>query len=110
MALDLLYRMLTINPDSRITVEEALRHPYLQDFQGQMDEPECYSMFDFEFETSLLDGHRDLSKDEVQLYMYQEMLQYRPDQLSGYQYFMTVLSFSIILNFHYYLSCNARTL
>ena len=90
MALDLLYKMLMINPDARITVEEALRHPYLQEFQGQMDEPECHTMFDFEFETSLLDRRLDLSKEEVQVEMYREMLQYRPDQISGYQYFMTV--------------------
>lgn len=35
-ALDLLARMLTINPDSRITADQALRHPYLQHFQSQV--------------------------------------------------------------------------
>lgn len=36
LALDLLSKMLRVHPDDRITVEEALRHPYLKDFHGQM--------------------------------------------------------------------------
>ena len=42
--------MLKFNPDERITVEDALRHPYLADFHGQMPEPCAPSLFDFEFE------------------------------------------------------------
>jgi serine/threonine protein kinase len=34
-ALDLLRKMLTFNPHNRITVEEALRHPYLKDFHNE---------------------------------------------------------------------------
>ncbi len=30
--------------------EEALAHPYLSDFQGQMPEPSCKELFDFDFE------------------------------------------------------------
>lgn len=33
-ALDLLRKMLVFNPHNRITVEEALRHPYLKDFHN----------------------------------------------------------------------------
>ena len=38
-ALDLLQRMLTFNPDQRITVEEALAHPFLEQYYDPTDEP-----------------------------------------------------------------------
>ena len=87
-ALDLLRRMLEINPDKRISVEDALLHPYLKEFQGQMPEPLCEKNFDFEFETSKISMDEDLTKTEVQLHMYTEMMQYRPDQVGGYQKFI----------------------
>lgn len=37
-ALDLLGRMLTFNPHKRITVEEALAHPYLEQYYDPADE------------------------------------------------------------------------
>lgn len=37
-ALDLLHRMLTFNPHKRITVEEALAHPYLEQYYDPNDE------------------------------------------------------------------------
>ena len=33
-ALDLLKRMLVFNPKNRISVEEALQHPYMKDFHN----------------------------------------------------------------------------
>ncbi len=39
-AMDLLKKMLLFNPKHRITVEEALRHPYLKDFQNPQEELE----------------------------------------------------------------------
>lgn len=38
LALDLLDRMLTFNPIKRITVEEALAHPYLEQYYDPTDE------------------------------------------------------------------------
>ncbi|KAM4605808.1 mitogen-activated protein kinase 15 [Discoglossus pictus] len=38
-ALDLLKRLLSFNPDKRLTAEEALRHPYLQRFHSPLREP-----------------------------------------------------------------------
>ncbi len=63
VGLDLLLKMLTFNPDDRITVEEALAHPYLKDFHGHMSEPVARSLFDFHFERSP-DGH-DLDLPEA---------------------------------------------
>ena len=37
-ALDLLDRMLTFNPNKRISVEEALAHPYLEQYYDPADE------------------------------------------------------------------------
>ena len=49
-ALDLLDRMLAFDPSSRISVEEALEHKYLQIWHDASDEPHCPQTFDFQFE------------------------------------------------------------
>lgn len=48
---DLLGKMLLFNPTKRITVEEALRHPYLQPLHDPEDEPLCATAFSFEFDS-----------------------------------------------------------
>ena len=50
VALDLLERLLAFDPAERITVEEALEHPYLAIWHDPNDEPECPTPFDFSFE------------------------------------------------------------
>lgn len=78
LAIDLLRRMLQVHPDDRCSVQEALEHPYLRDFHGQMPEPASKRLFDFDFER----GGDELSYEEVQALMYEEMLKYRPLQQS----------------------------
>ncbi|VDK23019.1 unnamed protein product [Taenia asiatica] len=49
-ALDLLDRLLAFNPASRISVEDALKHPYLRSFYEPNDEPVCENPFEYEEE------------------------------------------------------------
>lgn len=74
LAVELLSQMLQVNPDDRLTVTQALEHPYLKDFHKQMPEPNSKMLFDFNFEKQ----HEELTYAEVQAHMYRESLIYRP--------------------------------
>lgn len=76
VGLDLLLQMLQFHPDDRISVEEALAHPYLKDFHGQMSEPVAKSLFDFDFEKDY--GNSELPEAEVRRLMYDEVCIFRP--------------------------------
>lgn len=65
-ALDLLDRMLAFDPSSRISVEQALEHPYLHIWHDASDEPDCPTTFNFDFEVVDDVGQmREMIKDEV---------------------------------------------
>ncbi|XP_058477671.1 mitogen-activated protein kinase 7 [Solea solea] len=49
-ALDLLRAMLHFDPRERISVTQALEHPYLSKYHDPDDEPVCVPAFDFEFD------------------------------------------------------------
>ena len=49
-ALDLLAKMLVQDPAQRVSVETALKHPYLNNYHDPDDEPICIPVFDFDFE------------------------------------------------------------
>ena len=59
MALDLLKKMLHFDPTKRITVQQALEHPYLANLHEPEDEPDC-PPFDFSFEQEA--EHGDLKR------------------------------------------------
>lgn len=40
-ALDLMEKLMTINPNKRLNVQEALEHPYLAQFHKDSNEPIC---------------------------------------------------------------------
>jgi len=64
--------MLAFDPNKRITVEDALCHPYLSELHCPEDEPitEPVSPFDFDFEIYELKSadYRDLMYEEIMLY------------------------------------------
>ena len=89
-AVDLLRLMLMFHPEDRISVEKALEHRYLKDFHGQMEEPVCKELFDFDFErgtTSNMDSiDKDvMSREEVRLRIFDEVLKYRPAAAAAVQ-------------------------
>lgn len=75
-AIDLLQKMLVYDPEDRITVEQALAHPYLKQLHFPDDEPttEPVSAFDFDFEKY------SLSKEDFKDLMYEEILLYHSDE------------------------------
>jgi mitogen-activated protein kinase 1/3 len=63
MALDLLEKLLAFNPAKRITVEEALKHPYLEPYHDPEDEPTAPPIPDGFFD---FDKNKDaLSKEQL---------------------------------------------
>jgi len=63
MALDLLEKLLAFNPAKRISVEDALRHPYLEPYHDPEDEPTAPPIPDGFFD---FDKNKDaLSKEQL---------------------------------------------
>lgn len=76
-ALDLLDKMLAFDPASRIGVEEALEHPYLQIWHDASDEPECPTTFNFDFEVvDDVPSMRQMILDEV--YRFRQLVRKGP--------------------------------
>eukprot|EP01156_Anaeramoeba_ignava_P010460 Anaeramoba_ignava/a479814_110.p2 GENE.a479814_110~~a479814_110.p2 ORF type:complete len:335 (-),score=94.66 a479814_110:219-1223(-) len=74
LALDLLDKMLTFNPDKRITVDEALKHPYLESHYDPDEATECTEKFDFSFENS------ELSTEELRKLIYEEIIDFHTEK------------------------------
>nr|CAI5861982.1 unnamed protein product [Callosobruchus analis] len=73
-ALDLLDRMLTFNPHKRIVVEDALGHPYLEQYYDPADEPVAESPFKFDTELD------DLPKDHLKRLIFEETILFKQRQ------------------------------
>merc|ERR1740117_445487 len=72
LALDLMKKMLTFTAKKRISVDDALSHPYFQALHNPAYEPVAEQEFDASFETSSLD------KKVIQDLMFEEVYSFRP--------------------------------
>lgn len=72
-ALDLIDRMLDLNPKTRITIEEAIQHPYLENLHDPDDEPVFEGEINFNFEND-----PNLTLEDVKKLILQEISHYNP--------------------------------
>jgi mitogen-activated protein kinase 1/3 len=71
--IDLARRMLTWDPRNRITVEEALEHPFLAQLHDPFDEPVTFPIPDFEFETP------EYTMDALRELIWLEIVKFHPE-------------------------------
>ncbi|QNP99977.1 Mitogen-activated protein kinase [Yarrowia lipolytica] len=75
LAIDLLEKLLTFNPAKRITVEEALVHPYLEQYHDADDEPTAEPIPDEFFD---FDRNKDeLSVEQLKTLIYNEIMYWK---------------------------------
>ena len=81
-AKELVVSMLAVDPEDRITVEEALAHPYLASLHDKDDEPCCLDTFADPFANESLDvvSAEEAQRARVRELVYQEILQFRPER------------------------------
>lgn len=74
-ALDLLGRMLIMDPRERISVIDALGHKYLEKYHDIDDEPLCFPPFEFDFEDI------PFTKDDLKARILEEIEQFHKEKL-----------------------------
>jgi mitogen-activated protein kinase 1/3 len=76
LACDLIDKLLTFEPEERLTVEEALKHPYLEELHCEEDEPvaPAFDFSDFYFE------YVKTSKEDLKVLITQEILNNHPEE------------------------------
>lgn len=76
LACDLLDKLLCFDPEKRLTVEQALAHPYLEELHCEEDEPVCtnfdYSGFYFEYLKT--------SKEDLRYLIHEEIVNHYPEE------------------------------
>ena len=75
-ALDLLNGLLTFDPSTRITVEEALAHKYMPPYYEPKDEPVYEKPFTFYMEFD------DLPTLELKTLVFKEALHFKKEQIT----------------------------
>ena len=76
-AIHLLQKMLVFHPGKRITVEEALAHPYLASLHDPSDEPLAHAEFSFDFE------RMPLTKQVLRELLTNEIIHFHPELAQG---------------------------
>ncbi|KAL5711380.1 mitogen-activated protein kinase [Ranunculus cassubicifolius] len=66
---------LVFDPSKRITVDEALNHPYVVSLHEINEEPICQSPFNFDFEQS------SLSEEDIKDLIWKESLIFYPEKI-----------------------------
>ena len=74
-AVDLLKQMLTFNPNKRITVDQALNHPYLAEVAGSDETITCPSPFNF------CDDEQNLDAEDLRELVWKEICHFHPEAL-----------------------------
>ncbi|KAG2324716.1 hypothetical protein Bca52824_007444 [Brassica carinata] len=72
LAIDLMEKMLKFDPRQRITVEDALAHPYLTTLHDITDEPVCMKPFEVDLKEQVL------TAEQIKELIYQEALAFNP--------------------------------
>jgi len=76
LAIDFLTKTLTFDPKKRITVEDALAHPYLEAYHDPDDEPVAPPLEPEFFEFDL---HKDdISREQLKELLYEEIMTFTP--------------------------------
>ncbi|XP_033748588.1 mitogen-activated protein kinase 7-like [Pecten maximus] len=75
-ALDLLGKMLVLHPGDRISVDNALKHPYLNKYHDPDDEPICLPTFNFDFE------NEEMTTTKLRNIIYKEIMEYHEPKTS----------------------------
>ncbi|XP_021748118.1 mitogen-activated protein kinase homolog MMK2-like [Chenopodium quinoa] len=75
LAIDLLEKMLVFDPSKRITVHEALCHPYLAPLHDINEEPVCPQPFSFDFEQP------SFTEENIKELIWRESVSFNPDPL-----------------------------
>lgn len=74
-AIELLNSLLQLDPQKRLTSEEALEHSYLTRYHDPKDEPICSPPFDFKFENELV------TQDSLCSALVEELMDYHKSRL-----------------------------
>ncbi|KDO34829.1 CMGC/MAPK protein kinase [Saprolegnia parasitica CBS 223.65] len=75
LCLDLLEKMLSFDPRTRISIEEALEHPYLTQVRDASVETTCPVPFDFSFEDC------ELTRKKLQELIFEDVCHFHPETL-----------------------------
>jgi len=68
-AIDMMKKLLAFNPNKRMSVEEALRHPFVEQFHDESDEPRCTKSLKLKIDDNKrlqTADYRDMLYEEVQ--------------------------------------------